>query len=418
MRPASFLPACLALSLVLAGFSAAADNSPDWPRFRGPGQNNLSPDIGLLKEWPKEGPPVVWKATGIGSGYSSITIAGTRIYTMGNKDRVSYVFAIDRDNGKVIWSAKVGRPGGNLGCTPTVDGDRVYAIGQEGDLVCLDASDGTEKWRKDFKKDFGGNYGGWRYTESPLVDDDKLVCTPGGKNAVMVALDKKSGEVLWKCPAPPRTSHQAGYSSPVVAEVGGVRQYVQLVAAGVIGVSAKDGKLLWKYDKLGNNTANIPTPTVLGDHIFCAAGYGKGAALLKLTARDGEVSAKELYYNFRMRNKHGGLVVVGEYVYGDEDDKGMPFCAEVKTGKVLWQKKDRGAGQGSACVTYADGHLYFVYQNGVVALVEASPKEYREVSTFRIPRAQGYSWAHPVVLGGRLYVRQDGTLWCHDVKQR
>ncbi len=337
---------------------------------------------------------------------------------MGNKDRLSYVFAIDRDNGKVVWSAKVGPAGGHLGCTPTVDGDRVYAIGQEGDLVCLDAGDGTLKWRKDFKKDFGGSYGSWHYTESPLVDGDKLVCTPGGKNAVMVALDKKSGEVLWKCPVPPRTSATAGYSSPVVAEVGGVRQYVQLVAAGVIGVSAKDGKLLWKYDKLGNNTANIPTPTVLGDHVFCAAGYGKGAALLKLTVKDGAVSAKELYYNNRMHNKHGGLVVVGEYVYGDEDDMGMPFCAEVKTGKVVWQKKDSGPGQGSACVTYADGHLYFVYQNGVVALVEASPKEYREVSTFRIPRPQGPSWAHPVVLGGRLYLRQNDTLWCHDVKQR
>jgi len=317
----------------------------------------------------------------------------------------------------VLWTGEVGQAGGNLGCTPTVDGDRVYAIGQQGDLVCLDSRDGSRLWRRSFTKDFEGTCGGWQYTESPLIDGDKLICTPGGRNAVMVALDKKSGKVLWKCPARPRTSPTAGYSSPVVAEIGGLRQYVQLVDAGVIGVSAKDGRLLWLYDKLEHNTANIPTPTILGDSVFCAAGYGKGAALLKLKVTDGEVSVKEVYYNHRMRNKHGGLVVVGDYVYGDEDDKGMPFCAELKTGKVVWQKENRGAGHGSASVTYADGHLYFVWDNGVVALVEASPKEYREISTFSIPKPQGPSWAHPVVIGGRLYLRQNDTLWCHDVKQ-
>src|SRR5262249_49943547 len=236
-------------------------------------------------------------------------------------------------------------------------------------------------------------------------------------NAVMVALDKKSGKVLWKCTARPRTSPTAGYSSPVVAEIGGLRQYVQLVDAGVIGVSAKDGQLLWLYRKLGSNTPNIPTPTALGDYVFCAAGYGKGAALLKLKVTDGKVSVKEVYYNHRMRNKHGGFVVVGDYVYGDEDDSGKPFCAEVKTGKGLWQK-DEGPGSGSASVTYADGHLYFVWENGVVGLVKASPKEYQEISTFGIPKVQGSSWAHPVVVGGRLYLRQNDTLWCHDVKRR
>src|SRR5262249_38808234 len=273
---------------LLAGSALAAEKERDWPRFRGPRQNNLSPDTGLLREWPQDGPPVVWKATGLGSGYSSITVAGNRVYTLGNKDRLSYVVAIDRDKGKVVWSAEVGPAGGNLGCTPTVDGDRVYAIGQQSDLVCLDTSDGTRIWRRNFQKDFGGTCGGWHYTESPLVDGDKLICTPGGRNAVMVALDKKSGKVLWKCPARPRTSPTAGYSSPVVAEIGGLRQYVQLADAGVIGVSAKDGRLLWLYDKLGSNTANIPTPTVLGDFVFCAAGYGKGGALLKLKVKGGK----------------------------------------------------------------------------------------------------------------------------------
>src|SRR4051794_36846215 len=182
-QPASLLSRSLALSLLLAGAAAAAEKQPDWPRFRGPNKNNLSPDKGLLKEWPSEGPPVVWKATGLGSGYSSVTVAGNRVYTLGNKGQRSYVVAIDRDKGKVVWSAEVGPAGGNLGCTPTVDGDRVYAIGQQGDLVCLDTSDGTRIWRRSFPKDFDGTCGGWHYTESPLVDGDKLICTPGGKDA-------------------------------------------------------------------------------------------------------------------------------------------------------------------------------------------------------------------------------------------
>src|SRR5438552_865376 len=253
--------------------------SGEWPQFRGPRRDDISSDTGLLKKWPKAGPPVVWQAQGIGSGFSSVAVAGGKVYTMGNKGASCFLFALDGKDGKVLWFTKVGRPGGNLGCTPTVDGDRVYGIGQEGDLVCLDVTTGEVHWRKNFQKHFGGHYGGWHYTESPLVDGEKLVCTPGAADATIVALDKMTGDVLWKCAAPV-DDPTAGYSSIVVAEVGGIRQYVQLLAGGVVGVAAKDGRFLWKYDKLGQNTANIPTPIVLGDHIFCSAGYGKGGALL------------------------------------------------------------------------------------------------------------------------------------------
>ena len=250
-------------------------SSDEWPQFRGPNRDDVSADKGLLKEWPKDGPPVVWKAKGIGSGFSSVAIAGGRVFTMGNQGGSSYVYALNLEDGKPLWSAKVGRQGGNLGCTPTVDRDRLYAIGQAGDLVCVNVADGSVIWHKSFSDDFHGSAGGWQYTESPLVDGDKLVCTPGAKEATLVALNKKTGAVIWKCAAPVYDP-QAGYSSIVIAEVGGIRQYVQLVAAGVIGVAAQDGKFLWKYDKLGHNTANIPTPIVLGDQIFCSAGYGKG----------------------------------------------------------------------------------------------------------------------------------------------
>ncbi|HZY86219.1 MAG TPA: PQQ-binding-like beta-propeller repeat protein [Gemmataceae bacterium] len=406
-----FLPAlAFALTLVPAG------RADDWPQFRGPNRDDVSNEKGLLKTWPKEGPPLAWKATGLGGGYSSVSVAGDRIYTLGNKGNVSNLLALERDGGKVLWSSPVGPAGGNLGCTPTVDGDRVYALGQDGDLVCVGA-DGKRLWHHNLRKEFGGKCGGWNYCESPLVDGDKVVVTPGGKEATMVALAKDSGAVLWKCPIP--VAHpEAGYSSVVVAEVGGVRQYVQLLNGGLVGVSA-DGRFLWKYEKLGPNTANIPTPIVLADRVFASAGYGKGGALLRLSADGKRVSAAEEYFNRQLTNKHGGVVRVGDYLFGDTDDQGRPFCAEVKTGKVVWKRERQGDGKGSASVTYADGRLYFHYDNGVVSLVEASPAGgYKESGSFHVPKTSGPSWAHPVVSGGRLYLREGDMLYCYDVRAR
>jgi outer membrane protein assembly factor BamB len=391
-------------------------HSADWPQFRGPSRDDVSKETGLLKSWPKDGPTLVWQAKGLGDGYSSVSVAGNRVYTLGNKDIVSQVIALDRDSGKPVWTGEVGRAGGNLGCTPTVDGDRVFALGQEGDLVCLDTKDGMRVWAHNLLKDFGGKYGGWHYCESPLVDGEKVIVTPGGKDSTMVALDKKTGETVWKC-ALPLQHTEAGYSSVVIAEVGGVKQYVQLLNGGVVGVST-DGKPLWQYEKLGPNTANIPTPVVLKDRILAVAGYGKGGALLKLTAEDKGIKAEEVYFKGELTNKHGGVLVVGDYAYGDTDDQGAPFCAEVKTGKVLWKRKhDQGQGRGSASVTYADGRLYFHYQNGVAALVEASPDGYKEMGSFKV-KTDGNAWAHPVVAGGRLYLREGDSLFCYDVREK
>lgn len=399
----------------LIALSSMAAQAADWPQFRGPNRDDVSSDKGLLKSWPQQGPPVAWKTSGIGNGFSSVSVAGGKVFTLGNKGGTTYLIALNQSNGKPLWSAKVGATGDNLGSTPTVDGDRVYAVGQQGDLVCAGVADGKVRWRKNFKTDFGGNCGGWSYTESPLVDGNQVVCTPGAKNALLAALDKNTGRVLWRCPSP-FDDATAGYSSVVVAQVGGIRHYVQLTAGGVVGVNARDGKLLWRNDRLGNNTANIPSPIVLGDRVFCAAGYGKGATLLKLTAAGGSVRATEVYYKPELTNKHGGLVSVGGYVYGDRDDSGKPFCAEVSTGKVVWRKEDRGPGRGSAAVTYADGNLYFRYDNGFMALVPANPRGYREVSSFKIPGSGASSWAHPVVVGGKLYLREQDTLWCYNVK--
>ncbi len=402
----------IAFVLVLLGVAQIAA-AADWPQFRGPNRDDFSHETGLMKSWPKDGPSLAWQIKGLGGGYSSISVAGDRIYTLGNADRVSKVFALAREDGKMIWSAEVGEAGGNLGCTPTVDGDRVYALGQKGDLVCLHTKDGSQVWHRNLLKEFEGAKGGWDYCESPLVDGDHLIVTPGGKDATMVALDKKTGETIWKC-AIPLKSPQAGYSSIVIATVGGVKQYVQLLDGGLAGVST-DGKPLWKYEKLGPNTANIPTPVVLKDQILAVAGYGKGGALLKLTAEEGEVKAKEVYFNRELTNKHGGVVVVGDYVYGDTDDQGRPYCAEVKTGKVKWKRDREGDGHGSASVTYADGRLYFQYDNGVIALVEASPEGYKETGTFKVA-TDGPAWAHPVVVGGQLFLREGNSLFCYNVR--
>ncbi len=389
----------------------------DWPQFRGPNRDDVSKETGLLRSWPKDGPPLAWEAKGLGGGFSSVSVAGDRVYTLGNKGDKSFVVALERDGGKIAWTGEVGRAGGNLGCTPTVDGDRVYALGQEGDLVCLEVKDGSRVWNRNLLKEFGGSYGGWHYCESPLVDGGRVIVTPGGKDATVVALDKQTGETVWKC-AVPAQHHEAGYSSVVVAKVGGVKQYVQLFNGGLVGVST-DGKVLWTYEKLGPNTANIPTPVVLNDEVLAVAGYGKGGALLKLTADGDKVSAKEVYFKGELTNKHGGIVVVGDYVYGDTDDQGQPYCVEVKSGKVKWKRERRqGKGSGSASVTCADGRLYFHYENGVAALVEATPDGYKEVGSFSVPKTDGAAWAHPVVAGGRLYLREGDHLYCYDVREK
>jgi outer membrane protein assembly factor BamB len=419
----------LSLSALIALLSShslgapAPDAKPaaEWPQFRGPKRDGLSTDKGLLTEWSEKGPPLVWKATGLGQGFSSISLVDGRIFTMGDKDGASHVFAVSAKDGSVLWtSEKLGKAGGNYAgtrCTPTVDGDLVYALGQFGDLVCLEAASGKERWRKNLKNDFKGTDARWNYCESVLIDGDKLVCTPHGNEATMLALNKKTGEVIWKSPI--KDNGGPSYSSMVISEACGIRQYVQLLSNGVVGIRAKDGKFLWRYDgKNGcfrGNTANVPTPIVEGNLVFVSAGYGKGGGLIELSQSDGKVSVKELYFDGNLNNRHGGIVHVGDYIYGDRDHNGQPWCAEWKTGKNTWTKRGESKGSGSIAVTYADGHLYCRYANGYVALVEANPDGYQERGGFKIPNSTSNSWNHPVVVGGRLYLRDKDILWCYDV---
>jgi outer membrane protein assembly factor BamB len=291
-----------------------------------------------------------------------------------------------------------------------VSGDAVYGLGGNGDLVCLDAKSGDIRWQKNILSEFGGGVLGWGICESVLVDEDRLICTPGGNDATIVALDPKTGDVIWKSLVP--DEDRAGYSSAAVADVGGVRQYVQLTALGTIGVRAGDGEFLWRENSAANPTANCSSPLVAGNFVFSASNYGTGGALVKLSADDGKVAAERVYHTREMKNHHGDMVIVDGLLYGS-NDPGIFTCLELETGKVKW--KDRGVGKGS--VTYADGRIYLRSEAGKVALVEATGEEYRERGRFDEPsRSSANAWSHPVVAHGRLFLRDQDRLLCYDVR--
>jgi len=403
----------------------AATPGDSWPTFRGLGRTAVSPDVDLLTSWPSEGPRLVWQTAGAGRGYSSLAIAEGRIYTLGDApstaaDEDEYLLAFDQVDGKQLWKTKIG-PAWTSGkpnwhssrSTPTIDGDRVYALTAHGELICCETS-GKELWRKDLHKDFEGKKAdNWGYSESVLIDGDKLVCTPGGEKNTLVALAKKSGDMLWTTSR--AEDRGAGHASIVVAKVGGTRIYVQTTGSGAMGVRADDGKLLWTYD-IDQTTAVIPTPIVRDDLVFFSAGYGRGGALLKQIAGSaGEVTMAEIYPLKReLANKHGGIVLVGDYLYGDSDDKGIPFCAELLTGDIKW--KTRGSGKDSASLAAADGHLYIRYADGTMTLAKASPEALDEVGIFKIPGSGDRpSWSHPVVVDGKLFLREGDAVLCYEL---
>ncbi len=414
--------AAVTLAAPVKSNSQLATASIDWPQWRGPNRDGISYDTTkLLNKWPDDGPPLLWKVGGLGRGYSSVAVTDGRIFTLGKIGRAEHLIALSVDGGKELWNIEMGT-GGHSNSTPTVDGDRVYAIGLNGDLVCADTSTGNIRWRKNFEKDFGGKMmSGWGYSESPLVDGDRLICTPGAQDAMIVALNKQTGDVIWKSPMPSDAGNKgkdgAGYSSIVISNGGGVRQYVQLVGRGVISVAADDGRILWGYNKVANGTANIPTPIVKDDYVFCSSGYGTGAALLKLSRKGKLVTANEVYFlgSKDMQNHHGGMILIGDYIYcGHGHNEGFPLCIEMKTGKVAW-RPGRGPGSGSAAVAFADGNLYFRYESGDMALIEATPKEYKLKGTFKIAVVHDKSWPHPVIAGGKLYLRDQEDLLCYDI---
>jgi outer membrane protein assembly factor BamB len=417
------------LSYVLLVALALPLNKPgEWPQWRGPNRDGVSPDTGLLTEWPKDGPKLLWEAKGAGRGYSTVAIANGKIYTLGDnlskEDTDEYATCFDDATGKPVWKTKLGKAWEGVRqeswqssrSTPTIDGDHIYYMTPDGSLVCLQTADGKEVWRKSMTKDFQGDKGDqWGYSEGPLVDGDNVVVTPGKAAHTMVALNKKTGELVWSTPV--QGDKGAGHSSIVISTVGGIKVYVQTTASNVLGVRAKDGKLLWKY-AIGA-TAVIPTPIVKDDLVVAPAGYGKGCALLCQKPDGDGVKVEEVYgYKKGLANKHGGIVLLGDYLYGCADDKNTVWCAKLMTGEVEEGWKARGSGSGSVAISAADGHLYARFQNGVLALVKASPGKYEEVSSFKIPHVEKRpSWSHPVIINGKLYLREGDWILCYDVKK-
>jgi outer membrane protein assembly factor BamB len=430
LRPIPALALLCLVSAVLVS-AAPASRSGEWPQWRGPNRDGISKDSGLLPQWPAGGPPLAWKASGLGGGFSSLAIADGRIFTLGDRGGAQQLIALSGADGKILWTTRVGPVWedefAGPRSTPTVDGNAVYALGTEGDLVAVEASTGKELWRKNLERDFGGRVMSvWKWSESPLVDGDRVIVTPGVSSALLVALDKKTGKEIWRAKAPDLGSKGkdgAGYSSVVISNGGGVKQYVQLTGRGLVGVRASDGRFLWGYNQVANDVANISTPVVQGDYVFSSTGYQTGTALLKLAKSGDGVAAQEVYFlpAKTFQNHHGGFVLLGGHIYaGHGHNRGFPICLEMATGKVVWGGEGsevRGPGTGSAAVTAADGHLYFRYQNGRMALIEATPQAYREKGSFDIPGVNHPSWSHPVVLGGKLYLREQDNLYVYDVRR-
>jgi outer membrane protein assembly factor BamB len=404
-------------SLALLSSAAPPDGSGDWPQWRGPDRTGVARETGLLKSWPPDGPRLVWKARGLGGGHSTPSIAGGRIFGMSYRGEEEVVWALDAASGKELWSTRIARANFSIGqqahagsnSTPTVDGDRLYGLGISGDLVCLQVSDGKLLWTKNLVKEFGGRVPGWGYSESPLIDGEKVIATPGGRSATLVALNKQNGDVLWNAQVPGGSDAQ--YASAITADVAGQREVIQFLRGGVVGVAASDGKFLWRYQNPANGTANCATPIYRDSLVFAASGYGTGGGLARLTSSPTGVTATEVYFTRRMQNHHGGVVLVGDSLYGF--DGSNLTCLNFKTGDVAWS--DRSVGKGS--LVCADGYLYVRSERGAVALVEATPAGYVEKGRFEQPDRSGEpAWSHPVVAGGRLYLRDQDLLLCYAVK--
>jgi outer membrane protein assembly factor BamB len=416
------------LSCALLLSSASAN---DWPQWQGPDRNSISKERGLLKEWPKEGPPLAWKITGLGGGDSAPSIAAGQIFGMSNRGGDEIAWALSEQDGKELWVARLGPafeqkgwPQGKEGpgCTPTVDGQLLYVEGLGGDLACLQVKDGKVVWQRSLQKDFGGRVPTWSFRESPLIDGDKLICTPGGQDATLVALDKLTGKTLWKCQVP--DSPKAGYASVIAIDFEGQREYVQLTEKALVGVAASDGKFLWKYDKPANRMGiNCSTPVYHDGAVFASSAYGAGGGLVKLGKdANGGVTAEEVYLCRKMQNHHGGMILLDGCLYGANggNEGGFLVCLDFKTGNVLWDERDdpeHRAPKGS--VALADGRLYYRTEKGTMLLIEPSAKQYIEHGRFDQPdRSKLPAWSHPIIANGKLYVRDQNVLFCYDVKAK
>lgn len=419
VRRTMILAAGWLCAAALAGPAGAAD----WPQFHGPRRDNMSAETHLLKQWPEGGPKLLWTASGLGEGFSTVAVVGDasgaaergRIYTTGNVGPHTVITCLDLA-GKAVWRARNGpayrRSHPGTRSTPTIEAGRLYHENADGDVVCLDARTGKPVWSLNILKKFGGRNIEWGLAESLLIDGGKVICTPGGEQAGLVALDKQTGRTVWVCED---TRDKPGYCSPTIIRHGGLRQIVTMMARSIVGVHPETGKLLWRFAHTAPFDENITTPIHHDGRIFMSS-RTTGSRLVRLTVAGERVTAEQVWFSKAMDNQHGGVILLDGCLYGDcLRGRGGPWaCLDFATGKTLYA----GRGIGRASLTYADGLLYLLNHRGTVALVKPTPRAFEAVSRFQIPRGgRGPSWAHPVVCGGRLYIRHGDFLYCYDIKQ-
>lgn len=418
MPPNTNWPHC-PLYLVIASILSVPSHgtTADWPQWRGPHRDGFSQDTGLLQEWTKGGPQLSWQVLNLGNGYSSPTVCKGQLYLQTTRGDREFAIAFSESTGEVVWSVPIGKVGPNRGpqypgtrSTPTVDDARVYCLASDGTLTCLETSSGIQVWQRHLTKDFAGKVGNWAYSESVLIDGDRLICTPGGAAATLLALNKHTGEPIWKSAI--GVNEHAEYASAILFATGNSRQYVQFLSGGVVGVDAASGKPLWRYPKTAG-VANIMTPIAAGNRIF-SSGSRTGGALVEIQIREETAITKELYFNRGLSTSIGGAIVVDQHLYGTTSNS--LFCANFETGELLWSA--RAVGAASLCV--ADGRIYVRgHATGDVLLVEPSGKSFQPRGKLKQPhRSNTRAWPHPVVANGNLLLRDQGTLLCYDVKSK
>jgi outer membrane protein assembly factor BamB len=412
MAPRLALTACAGWLLAVALTMAQAPSAlpAEWSQWRGPNRDGISPEAGLLKQWPAGGPPRVWQTAGAGTGYSSFSTSGGRLYTIGARDDVEYVIAFDRATGRKLWETPNGRrfrneQGDGPRSTPTTEADFVYAFGGSGELACLEAGTGRKLWSVNVVQKFGGAVPYWGYSESPLIIGDRIVLNAGGRRSSIIAINKATGDALWQQPGDP-----AGYSSPMLLRTGSLQQVVFFTAERGLAVDPRDGRLLWSYDKASNNTANIATPIVKGNRVFLSSDYGTGAALLDVKAAGNLASASEVYFTRDMRNHHASSVLVDAHLYGFSSS--ILTALAFDTGTVAW--RNRSVGKGS--LIYADERLYLYSENGVAGLADASPSAYVERGRFTVSTGNASTWSHPIITSGLLILRDQDRVYAYDVR--
>ena len=413
----------LLVAVTILTISGVETKAQDWLQWQGPNRAGIVNKTGLNLNWSEKKPPLLWTFRQAGLGYSAPVIVGTTLYCQGAVDEKGFAFALDTKTGNLKWKKELGPesvpdrencPRGSV----TVDGDKLYLIRGIGQIHCLSAADGKVLWQKDFIKDFNGKLmSRWGFSESPLVDGNLVICTPGGDDGTMVALDKNTGSVVWRTK---EWKDEAAYSSAIVADVDGIRQYIQQSSKGFAGVSAKDGKLLWRIEVPGYRVAVIPTPVYNDRLVYVTAGYNAGCQCIKLTKEGAGIKAETVYANKNISNQHGGVVLMNGYIYGHSDASGW-VCQNLKTGETAWSQRNKdGAARGS---TFGiDGRLILLDERtGTVAVAAASPEGWKEYGRMEFPErtkiqtVDNLVWTHPVVANGKLYLRDHDLLFCYDL---